>query len=61
MKVRIVEGLSTCWEYSWRVEVKHWFWGWQLVHEFTSNQEDTKPRALEYARKLKNRVIEEVV
>lgn len=61
MKVRIVEGLSTFWEYSWRVEVKHWFWGWQLVHGFTSNQEDTKPRALEYARKLKNRVIEEVV
>ena len=61
MKVRIVEAASTYWEYAWRVEVKHWFWGWQLVHEFTSNQEDTKPRALEYARKLKNRVIEEVV
>ena len=61
MKVRIVEAASTYWKYAWRVEVKHWFYGWQLKYEFGSNQEDTKPRALEYARKLKNRVIEEVV
>jgi len=47
MRVRIIEVLST-------------FWGWQLVHEFTSNQEDTKEKALSYARKLKNRAVEEV-
>lgn len=61
MKVRIVEAPSTCWTYAWRVEVKHWFWGWQIVHDFTSNQEDTRERALSYARKLKNKVIEEVL
>ena len=60
MKVRIVDWLSTIWEYACRVEVKHGFWGWQLVYEFTSNHEDTKEKALSYARKLKTRTIEEL-
>jgi len=60
MKIRIVERPSTYWKYSWSVEVLRWFFWWVRVADFDSNVVDTKEEARKYARKYKNKIVEEI-